>query len=263
MPGLPNAPTPADLTDGRALFSAAGCVRCHGGQNWTTSLKDFTSPPLAAEGFTITERTPLVTGNPVGAQYLNRFLRDIGSFNLGVPGQGNPLGNNIGADEKAAAAVVAGVLQPAQDGLGIDYNNDGRGTGFNVPSLLGLHAVPPFMHNGAAESLAAVVADMKHRTENGRRPDGLSNPNDQAKVVKFLESIDVHTVPFVPIQISLSGPYAILSFDSVNGVQYGIEARSSLNGAPTVITTVPGNGQTLQVPILLDNTTRCFRLVAP
>ena len=31
-----------------------------------------------------------------------RFLRDIGSFNLGVPGQGNPLGNNIGADEKAA-----------------------------------------------------------------------------------------------------------------------------------------------------------------
>ena len=34
----------------------------------------------------------------MGVQYLNRFLRDVGSFNLGVPGQGNPLGNNIGAD---------------------------------------------------------------------------------------------------------------------------------------------------------------------
>src|SRR5204863_3770008 len=114
-------------------------------------------------------------------------------------------------------------------------------------SLLGLHAVPPFMHNGAAESLAAVVADVKHRTDNGRVPDGLSDPNDQARVVKFLESIDVHAVPFVPIQISRSGPDVILFFDSVNGVHYGIEARSTLDGAPSVIGTVLGTGQPLQV----------------
>src|SRR6185295_19358671 len=193
MAGFPNAPVPADITAGRALFSQAGCVRCHGGQNWTTSLKDFISPPAAAEGFTITERTPVITGNPVGTQYLNRFLRDIGSFNLGVPGQGNPLGNNIGADEKAAATVVNGTLQAAQDALGIDYNNDNKGFGFNVPSLLGLHALPPYMHNGAAESLAAVVADVKHRTDNGRLADLLGNPVDQAKVVAFLESIDAAT----------------------------------------------------------------------
>ena len=68
--------------------------------------------------------------------------------------------------------------QAAQYALGIDYNSDGRGIGFNVPSLLGLYAVPPFMHNGAAESLAAVVSDVKHRTDNGRRADGLSNPTD-------------------------------------------------------------------------------------
>src|SRR5204862_5675560 len=97
------------------------------------------------------ERTGTFTGNPAAAQYLNRFLRDIGSFNLGVPGQGNPLGDNVGADEKAAPAVVNGVLQAAQDGLGFDYNGDGKGTGFNVPSLFGIRAVPPYMHNGAAE----------------------------------------------------------------------------------------------------------------
>src|SRR5262249_19779429 len=150
-------------------------------------------------------------------------------FNLGVPGQGNLLGNNIGADEKAAAAVANGTLQAAQDALGIDYNSDGKGIGFNVPSLLGLHGLPPYMHNGAAESLAGVVADVKHRTDNGRLSDYLSYPPDQAYVVKSLESIDVNTVPFVPLSIAPNGAYAIISFDSINGVQYSIEARTTIN----------------------------------
>src|SRR5205814_10560947 len=124
----------SDVADGQRLFVQAGCARCHGGQDWTLGLKDFNSPPNSAEIFT--ERNPTnFVGNPVGTQYLNRFLRDIGSFNLGVPGQGKPLGNNVGADEKAAPAVSGGVLQPAPDALGIDYNNDGKGIGFNVPSL--------------------------------------------------------------------------------------------------------------------------------
>ncbi len=190
--GLPNAPSASDIATGRTLFTQAGCANCHGGQNWTSSLKDFTAPPLTAEIFA--ERNPTnFTGNPVGTQYLNRFLKDIGSFNLGVPGQGNPLGNNIGADEKATPAVVSGVQQAAQDGLGIDYNSDARGVGFNVPSLLGLHLLPPYLHNGAAESLTAVLADVKHRTANGRLPDRLSNPSDLAKVVAFLETIDATT----------------------------------------------------------------------
>jgi YVTN family beta-propeller protein len=192
LPGLPNAASASDIAMGRSLFIQGGCASCHGGNNWTVSLKDFTSPPPNSELFT--ERTPTqVIGNPVGAQYLNRFVRDIGSFNLGVPGQGNPLSPNIGADEKAAPAVANGTLQAAQDALGIDYNADTKGVGFNVPSLLGLHLLPPYMHNGAAESLAAVVADAKHRTDNGRRPDRLANAADQAKVVAFLQSIDAAT----------------------------------------------------------------------
>ena len=260
---LPNAPSAAEILQGRSLFLGAGCANCHVGLNWTVSVKDFTSPPASSEGFTNTERTGTFTGNPVATQYLNRFLRDIGSFNLGVPGQGNPLGNNLGADEKAAPAVANGAQAAAQDGLGRDYNNDGRGIGFNVPSLLGLYAVPPFLHNGAAESLAAVVSDVKHRTANGTRPDGLGNTNDQAKVVKFLESLDVHTVPFVPVQIARSGAYVNLTFESVSGVSYGIEARTNLVGPATVIGSVSGTGQSLTVPILVDSTMRFFRLVAP
>jgi len=131
----------------------------------------------------------------VGTQYLNRSCATSVSFNLGVPGQGNPLGNNIGADEKAAPAVSAGTQAAAQDALGRDYNSDARGVGFNVPSLLGIESLPPYMHNGAAESLAAVVADVKHRTDNGRLPDLLSSASDQAKVVEFVRTIDATTAP--------------------------------------------------------------------
>src|SRR5262249_35320045 len=209
IPGLPNAPSASDIAAGRTFFTKAGCANCHGGNNWTLSLKDFTSPPSSSEIFT--ERTGTFTNNPVGAQFLARFLRDIGSFNLGVPGQGNPLGNNIGADEKAAATVVAGALVAGQDALGRDYNSDGKGIGFNVPSLLGIESVPPYLHNGAAESLAAVVADVNHRTEGGRLPDRLTDTAAQAKVVAFLRSIDNSTALVFPATPTYSSPIAISS----------------------------------------------------
>jgi YVTN family beta-propeller protein len=258
---LPGAPTQAEINEGRRLFLQSGCANCHGGLNWTVSVKDFTSPPAGAEIFT--ERNPTnFVGNPVGAQYLNRFLRDIGSFNLGVPGQGNLLGNNIGADEKAAAAVANGTLQPAQDALGIDYNSDGKGIGFNVPSLLGLYGLPPYVHNGAAESLAGVVADVKHRTDNGRLVDYLSNSSDRALVVKFLESIDVHTIPFVQLSLVRSNGTYILSFDSVSGVQYSVEARTNIAGPGTIIAGTTGTGARLDVTVPAGPTTRFLRLVS-
>jgi YVTN family beta-propeller protein len=261
LPFIPGAPSTTDINDGRRLFLCAGCASCHSGLNWTISLKDFTSPPIGTDIFT--ERTGVFTGNPVGAQFLDRFLRDVGSFNLGVPGQGNPLGNNIGADEKAAPTVVNGVQQAAQDALGTDYNSDGKGIGFNVPSLLGLYSEPPYMHNGAAESLAAVVADVKHRTDNGRIPDLLSDAADQAKVVKFLESIDVHTVPFVPLSIVQSDDYVILSFDSVSGVEYDIEARTSLTDPGITIGSIIGTGNRLSIPFPIDNDVKFYRLASP
>ena len=138
-------------------------------------------------------------GNPVGSQYLNAFLQNIGSFNLGVPGGPNPIGANVGGVEKASAVFnVAGVAQPQQDALGIDYNDDGRGNGFNTPSLLGLNVMPPFYHNGACETLDCVLTNVRHRTANNTRPDVLANPVDQEAVEAFLESIDVKTQPVTP-----------------------------------------------------------------
>ncbi|MCI0746610.1 MAG: hypothetical protein L0Y58_14515, partial [Verrucomicrobia subdivision 3 bacterium] len=260
LAGFPNAPSSSELAMGRDLFLKAGCANCHGGLNWTISIKDFNSPPAAAELFT--ERTGTFTGNPVGAQFLDRFLRDVGSFNLGVPGQGNPLGNDVGADEVAAPAVVGGVLQAPQDGLGRDYNNDGKGIGFNVPSLLGLHTLQPYMHNGAAEALAQVVADMKHRTDNGKLPDVLASPSDQALVVKFLESIDTSTVPFVKLAIRRQGNQVFVAFDSIAGVYYALEPRNAIDGPPlATLPAVVGNGQRMELSAPIDQARRFFRLV--
>jgi hypothetical protein len=182
---------------------------------------------------------------------------------LGVPGQGNPLGNDVGADEKAAAAVANGTLQTAQDALGRDYNSDGKGIGFNVPSLLGLNILQPYMHNGAAESLAAVVADVRHRTDNGRLPDTLANSADQALVVKFLESIDFNTVPFVSLATRRVGNQLFIVFDSVAGASYAVEARPTLTTPwATIGAPIAGNGQRMEVPVSIGITAQFLRLVA-
>jgi cytochrome c peroxidase len=177
--------SPGAVRAGRRLFADAGCANCHGTSLFTNSRR-LPPPPPAGEVFT--ERTPPpVIGNPVGVQFVNSRLTDIGSFNLGVPGAGNDIGQNIGGDEITNAA---GPPMGPQDALGRDYNNDGRGIGYNIPSLLGIDNVQPYYHNGACETLGCVVGNAKHRTANGRQPDRLTSLRDRARVVAFLKSID-------------------------------------------------------------------------
>ena len=187
LPGIPGGPKAADIQAGATLFANQGCANCHGNALWSTSaVKDFVSPTMA---FSI-ENNPVI-GNPVQTQYLNGFLRNINSFNIGVPGAGNDLGNNIGAAEKASSAINAmNVTQPPLDGLGRDYNGDGNGIGFSPQSLLGIMASPPYYHNGACETILCVLSDVQHRTGLGASPDLLSNSADRAKVAAFIESID-------------------------------------------------------------------------
>lgn len=202
---IPGGVPRAQVQAGRALFASAGCTNCHSGGLWSKSIVDFRGVPATGDIFC--ERninnpalpgcaTDPIRGNPVAAQYLDRFLEDVGSYNLGVRGQGNPIANNVGAVELATQVLVGGRAQPPQDGLGIDFNGDHRGIGFSVQSLLGIHAVQPYMHNGACETLACVVGDRNHRTGNGRFPDRLANPAQQRLVTRFVESIGAGTAPF-------------------------------------------------------------------
>jgi YVTN family beta-propeller protein len=187
---------PNQVSAGRALFAQAGCANCHGGTLFSNSIKDYVSPPVAAE--IANERMPLAPGtNPVGAPYVAKFITNIGSFNLGVPGQGNDLGNNIGATELTTPGFNAVTQQttPPFEGLGRDYNGDGKGNGFTIPSVLGIDSAPPYYHNGACETLACVLSNVKHRTSTpaggpNSQPDALGSAADRARVVAFLRSLD-------------------------------------------------------------------------
>jgi YVTN family beta-propeller protein len=72
--------------------------------------------------------------------------------------------------------------------------------GFVPPSLLGVFMSSPYFHNGSASSLEAALSDtfIQHRSAGTGGIDGLSNPEDIRKIVKFLISIDASTEPINP-----------------------------------------------------------------
>jgi YVTN family beta-propeller protein len=179
------------VSQGRRLFFRARCQECHGGTKWTNSNKNFTAPPAAAD---LAVEAPLTATGASQLQMFDPVLVEINSFNLNVAGQGNTIPNQreIGATEVNNGGAKA---------LGFDHNGDGRGNGYNIPSLLGIGLLPPYYHNGACETLACVLSNPDHRTANGRFPDLLSNPADQAKVVAWLETLDADT-PF-PTNLSI------------------------------------------------------------
>jgi YVTN family beta-propeller protein len=195
--GLPGRLNPADVRDGQRLFAEQGCNNCHGGTLFSNSIKDYTSPPAAADiGNETNPPAPAGTNAP-NIPYVAKFITNIGSFNLGVPGTGNDIGSNIGPAELTTPGFSAVTQQttPPFEALGRDLNGDGRGNGFTIPSLLGIDASPPFYHNGACETLACVLSNVKHRTSSptggpNSVTDRLGSADDQDKVVQFVRSID-------------------------------------------------------------------------
>jgi YVTN family beta-propeller protein len=147
---------------GRALFETAGCHTCHGGPNWTNSVLDFAPPPAA---------------NQIVDAQLIKFLCRVGTFDPAL--FTNPTGNEI----RANAA----------------QNLQARGAdGFNPPSLIAVFNSAPYLHSGAAPTLDAVLESVIHRTA-GRadKADVLTDARDQKALVRFLQSIDRTTLPFL------------------------------------------------------------------
>lgn len=88
-----------------------------------------------------------------------------------------------GALEVVAVLHDVGTFDSSREGLGAN--------GFDVPTLLGVHATAPYFHDGSATRLADVVTHPVHG-------DPTLSPSDVLDIVAFLESIDAYTEP-VPL----------------------------------------------------------------
>ncbi len=179
----PNAPLAGLAQRGRSPPTspqAAHCSlrpvarRCHGGQNWTISLKDFTSPPAAAEIFT--ERNPTHVHRQSGRRAI---LEPVLARHRFVQPRRARSGQSVRQQHRRRREGRAGGGQrrPAsrrRTRSGMITTATAKALASMCRRCWAFDAVPPYMHNGAAESLAAVVADVKHRTDNGRLPDRLS-----------------------------------------------------------------------------------------
>ena len=167
------ASAPTTIAQGRALFQARAARAATAAASGRSSHKDFVSPPAAAE--IATETDPRAAGRrsrrsapSSSTASCATSARSTSASRAGAT-RSAP---NIGAPREGGRRRWSPACRrPPPDALGNDHNGDGKGNGFNVPSLLGIHAVPPYCHNGACETLACVVADVKHRTANGTLPD--------------------------------------------------------------------------------------------
>ena len=94
-----------------------------------------------------------------------------------------PVGTLAPGGEEEVLAVLrdVGTFPPGTTGLGAN--------GFDVPTLLGLHATAPYLHDGSAATLSDVLANPAHA------PASLG-PADRAALVAFLATIDGTTPPF-------------------------------------------------------------------
>ncbi|MDB4930379.1 MAG: hypothetical protein JWM10_2863 [Myxococcaceae bacterium] len=151
-PRPPAAAVAADVTEGRAVFSQAGCDGCHGGPQWTLSRRFY--PPSEANndrvtGALITRRWTRPSGAPTS------LIGEGGTFRLSPFDAAN--------DQLACAVRNVGTwsagrgVAPAEvDLLEVRANmttaSQGA-TGFNPPSLLGAAHGAPYFHAGNARTL--------------------------------------------------------------------------------------------------------------
>ncbi len=173
----------ADIAAGEQLYLAAGCQACHNGGKWTKSHKDFVSPPDMSEVFS--------EGDAPGAnpfQSMDRFLTDIGSWNLNVAGENNgiPGYREIGGIETDSIGRKA---------MGFDHNGDGKGNGYNTGSILGSYSIQPYYHNGACETILCVLSNVEHRRSGlaAGATDPLDGEAARKQLATYIESIDERT----------------------------------------------------------------------
>ncbi len=78
----------------------------------------------------------------------------------------------------------------------------------------------------------------------------------------FLESIDLKTVPFVPLSIRRNGFFVVVEWDTIVDARYRLEAKPNLDAVwvPTGIE-ITGDGSRANVLLSIDVPAKFVRLV--
>jgi YVTN family beta-propeller protein len=148
----PRSPVDADeVQQGRELFVAANCATCHGGGGWSSSRRDYTPPPGAAE--TITNGQ------------LVRFLRQVGTF--------DPAAANEIRDNGTAPRGLDGFNPPSLLGVGSMTPVLHNGSAITILDVLanvthrsaGTGGVDVLANASDRQKLAEFVASIDARTQ--------------------------------------------------------------------------------------------------
>src|SRR5262249_33287179 len=151
------------------------CATCHGGPKWTRSTVDYTAPPSAEIGLGLgsqrvigaelrqTVMQPnLFPAVALGPGQFPGVLVNVGTFT--ATGRTNELRPNPADIEQAIAPLGA--------------------NGFNIPSLLGVHATSPYFYSGLATTLVNVL-DGSIDTNGGTQVHFVTDPIMRANLVAF------------------------------------------------------------------------------
>jgi hypothetical protein len=176
---------------GRQLFQQVGlvvpgfsCETCHGGPKLTRSIVDYTTPPSPDIGLGLGNQqvigaelrrtnTQPNTQGPIAAPQFPGVLLNVGTFTLGG-GRTNEIRSNL-ADIGAAAAPLGA-------------------NGFNIPSLFSVFETAPYFYSGLAQTLEEVL-DGSHDNFGGVRHHFVTNPQQRADLIRYLNSIDPVATP--------------------------------------------------------------------
>ena len=143
---------------------------------------------------------------------------------------------SVGTFNPAAPNEVRDVLSPAA--LGAD--------GYVPPSLLGAHAFPPYLHNGSAPTVLAVLDLVPHRSAGTGGVDMLGDAGDREALARFVESIDASTPPFDPTAgspVAVSAEVQLAKPGALSGPHVSPSPARHGAGGTTVSFTLPAAGR--------------------
>ena len=197
----------AGIAAGRLIFSdinQGNCATCHAGPKWTVSTVSFT-PSLLKNGTVAVDAGQLL--GVVGPNGLRTQTLDGGALDFTAAGTVNKDTfkvrvetavtiedggtGNVGPERITCVLRNVGTFNVATERKADGTMGQGA-NGINPPSLLGLATSAPYLHNGSAANIQAVLSGTHMTTGNTNFTPTQADKNN---LEIFLLSIDQSTAP--------------------------------------------------------------------